>query len=130
MGYDISTSSYILNSLAGFSGLDFRGELAELDDDLVNNFYLELEETLKSGDYDSNTVVKESLENAGKEFFSGMNYQIKRGIENDFEALGKDETLNKWYERASDRDYKTASPEAIEQYVNFVEALDNVQFYY
>lgn len=126
--YDKATSANIINSLGGFSGLNPMEELEKLEPDLLNNFFLELNETLLSQEYDSETVIKESLENAAKEFFRGINYQIKRGIENDFSLYGKDYTLEKYLEKADN--YKTANYETIENYINFLEVLDNIEFYY
>lgn len=126
--YDKATSANIINSLGGFSGLNPMEELEKLEPDLLNNFFLELNETLLSQEYDSETVIKESLENAAKEFFRGVNYQIKRGIENDFSLYGKDYTLEKYLKKADN--YKTANYETIENYINFLEVLDNIEFYY
>lgn len=126
--YDKATSANIINSLGGFSGLNPMEELEKLAPDLLNNFFLELNETLLSQEYDSETVIKESLENSAKEFFRGINYQIKRGIENDFSLYGKDYTLEKYLEKADN--YKTANYETIENYINFLEVLDNIEFYY
>lgn len=126
--YDKATSANIINSLGGFSGLNPMEELEKLEPDLLNNFFLELNETLLSQDYDSETVIKESLKNSAKEFFRGVNYQIKRGIENDFSLYGKDYTLEKYLEKADN--YKTANYETIENYINFLDVLDNIEFYY
>lgn len=126
--YDKATSAEIINSLGGFSGLNPMAELENLDGDLLNNFYNELNERLLSQEYDSETVVKESLENASKDFFRGMNYQIKRGIENDFNLYGKDYTLEKYFERADY--YKSADYEDIQNYVDYIETLDNIEFYF
>ena len=117
--YDKATSANIINSLGGFSGLNPMEELEKLEPDLLNNFFLELNETLLSQEYDSETVIHESLENSAKEFFRGVNYQIKRGIENDFSLYGKDYTLEKYLEKADN--YKTANYETIENYINFLD---------
>lgn len=124
--YDKFTTDTIIASLGGYSGIDFTDKIKTLDSDLVNNFYTELEETLKGQDYDSETVVQDSLKEAGNDFFRGMNYQIQRGIERDFYTLGKEQTIEKY----TNRDYKTASDETIEQYIDFVEVLDTIDFYY
>lgn len=126
--YDKATNAEIINSLGGFSGGNFMDELDKLDDGLVKNFQLELKDMLDSGDYDSETVVKESLENASKDYFTGMNYNLKRGIENSFAAYGKEETLERYAARAEE--FKTANYEEIEEYIEMLEVLDNIEFYF
>lgn len=126
--YDKATTADLVNSLGGYAGTNVMEQLEKLDSGLYENFVNELEESLKGWDYDSKTVVKESLEKAAKDFFSDMNYQIKRGIENEYQRNGREAALEKYFEKTDS--YKTANYETIEKYVDFVEALDKIEFFF
>lgn len=126
--YDKSTTAEIINSLGGFSGNNVMDYIDDLPEDLQNDFKNTLFEKLTFQEYASETVVQESLEEGGEFFFKGMNYQIKRGIENDYSLYGKDYTLKKYLEHADS--YKTANSDAIKNYITYIQTLDNIEFFF
>lgn len=126
--YDKATNAEIINSLGGFSGTNYMDKMDKLPEELQIDFFKELEERLKSQDYDSEAVVKDSLENASKDYFTGMNYNLKRGIERYFDSYGKEETLERYAERADE--FKTANYEEIEEYVEMLDIMDKIEFYF
>ena len=126
--YDKATTAEIINSLGGFSGKNVMEYIDDLPEDLQNDFKNTLFEKLSFEEYASETVVHESLEEAGKFLFKGMNYQIKRGIENDYNLYGKEYTLEKYLERSDN--YKTANSDAIKNYITYIQTLDNIEFFF
>lgn len=126
--YDKATTAEIINSLSGFSGNNVMDYIDDLPEDLQNDFKNTLFEKLSYQEYASETVVQESLEEASEFFFKGMNYQIKRGIENDYSLYGKEYTLEKYLKRSDN--YKSANSDAIKNYINYIQTLDNIEFFF
>lgn len=126
--YDKATTAEIVNSLGGFSGNNVMDYIDDLPENLQNDFKNTLFEKLTYQEYASETVVQESLKEADEFFFKGMNYQIKRGIENDYSLYGKDYTLEKYLERSDN--YKSANSDTIINYINYIQTLDNIEFFF
>lgn len=128
--YDFNTTADIIDRLQGRSGYNYNEELQTLRNkigsDIYNNFQAELNERLDGGDYDSETVVGDSLNEAGEQYFRPINYQIRRNMRIDSLRMSESELIEKY----SGRDYKTASDENIAQYAYFLTALNNTNFYF
>lgn len=127
--YDDNTTSDILARLESYSGKKVDEEMQKLKKqigaNLYNDFKKELFSRLNSYDYDSELVVGDSLQDAGNQFFKGVNYQIRRNMERDSNTMSKAALKRKY----TGRGYKTADDATIKKYADFLYALNKINFF-
>ena len=128
--YDMTTTADIFNRLSRYSGYNYTEETKRIKKwigaDFYNAFQEELFDTLESRDYDSNTVVGDSLTEAGNNYFKPMNYQIRRAMKKDSNTMSRAALIRKY----TGRNYKTADDKMIKKYAYYLYALNNVNFYF
>lgn len=128
MSYDKAYSDDVMARLTGYD-LNPSEQINKLPSSVKENFYNEFAETLLSQEYDSDTVIKESLDNTAKEYFKPINYQTKRAIERDFNNMGFYKTMEIWQERINNGDYKTIDENILYEYINTLQVMDDINFY-
>jgi hypothetical protein len=105
-------------------------QIDKLPAGVKRNFYLELEEQLKGYDYDSETVISESLENASNDYFKGINYRLKQSIKNSYNSDGYYNTLDKYTQLVEQDTYKTLSMDSLKEYLDTLDVMSKVSFFF
>ena len=126
MPFDAYESRETLRRLSS-SAMNPQEQIDELPDGIRDRFLDIFEQNLKTTEYDSETVVQESLEEATKEFarensIYGATYNA---IVNRFEREGYEATLE-YYEN---REYGTIQNEDIYDIIEALRVSDELEFY-
>lgn len=126
--YDRTQSQEILRRLTR-GQYNPQEQIDRLPSGVQRNFNLELKEQLKGWDYDSNTIIEESLNNAADAYFKGVNWRLRQSIKSMFNQSGYYETLDYYTELIEKDKYKTLDIETLKEYVDTLNVMSNISFF-